>query len=268
MRGRIWLGLVLAAMLLFSWAVQAGEPKAMVYKTPTCGCCSKWIEHLEENGFEVKSKNLSDVNPVKRMNGVPMRLASCHTAIIGGYFVEGHVPAQDVKRQLVARAAAIWETDVDQAPGGTPERRGNRGAEDARWFPGHGRPQPRSLLGVGGEEGRKHRGLQPPRSLKRGTACHRATAPPSTPMACPVTREARSEQSHTAASATSSASPSRPMGMLARIIASTSGFAAIPARSIGVSMLPGQIALILTPAWAFSMAAVRVIPITPCLLAQ
>ena len=123
MRGRIWLGLVLAAMLLFSWAVQAGEPKAMVYKTPTCGCCSKWIEHLEENGFEVKSKNLSDVNPVKRMNGVPMRLASCHTAIIGGYFVEGHVPAQDVKR-LLAERPNVAGIVVPRMPVGSPGMEG------------------------------------------------------------------------------------------------------------------------------------------------
>ena len=123
MRGRIWLGLVLAAMLLFAWAVQAGEPKAMVYKTPTCGCCSKWIEHLEENGFEVKSKNLSDVNPVKRMNGVPMRLASCHTAIIGGYFVEGHVPAQDVKR-LLAERPNVAGIVVPRMPVGSPGMEG------------------------------------------------------------------------------------------------------------------------------------------------
>ena len=123
MRGRIWMGLVLAAMLLFAWAVQAGEPKAMVYKTPTCGCCSKWIEHLEENGFEVKSKNLSDVNPVKRMNGVPMRLASCHTAIIGGYFVEGHVPAQDVKR-LLAERPNVAGIVVPRMPVGSPGMEG------------------------------------------------------------------------------------------------------------------------------------------------
>ena len=113
----------MAVLLLFAWAVQAGEPKAMVYKTPTCGCCSKWIEHLEENGFEVKSKNLSDVNPVKRMNGVPMRLASCHTAIIGGYFVEGHVPAQDVKR-LLAERPNVAGIVVPRMPVGSPGMEG------------------------------------------------------------------------------------------------------------------------------------------------
>lgn len=123
MRGRIWMGLVLAALLLFAWAVQAGEPKAMVYKTPTCGCCSKWVDHLEENGFEVESKNLSDVNPVKRMNGVPMRLASCHTAIIGGYFVEGHVPAQDVKR-LLAERPNVAGIVVPRMPVGSPGMEG------------------------------------------------------------------------------------------------------------------------------------------------
>lgn len=104
-------------------AGETPEPKAMVYKTATCGCCSKWIEHLEASGFEVESKNVPNVTPVKRMNGVPMNLASCHTAIIGGYFVEGHVPAEDVKRLLADRPDVVGLA-VPDMPMGSPGMEG------------------------------------------------------------------------------------------------------------------------------------------------
>ena len=112
-----------AALLALSSVLYAEQPKMMVYKTPTCGCCSKWVDHLEANGFEVESKNLADLSLVKRMNGVPMKLASCHTAIIGGYFVEGHVPAQDVKR-LLAERPSIAGIAVPRMPEGSPGMEG------------------------------------------------------------------------------------------------------------------------------------------------
>ncbi len=104
-------------------AEDAEEVKAMVYKSPTCGCCSKWIDHLEANGFEVESKDVANVTPVKRMNGVPMNLASCHTAIIGGYFIEGHVPAEDVKR-LLAERPDVAGLAVPKMPMGSPGMEG------------------------------------------------------------------------------------------------------------------------------------------------
>lgn len=79
---------------------QAQQPEVMVYKSPTCGCCSKWVEHLEENGFTVKTTDQADVSPVKRKVGLPGNLASCHTGIVDGYVVEGHVPAEAVKKML------------------------------------------------------------------------------------------------------------------------------------------------------------------------
>ena len=106
-------------------AEDAEGVKAMVYKSPTCGCCSKWIDHLEANGFEVESKDVVDVAPVKRMNGVPMNLASCHTAIIGGYFIEGHVPAEDVKRLLAERPDVVGLA-VPNMPMGSPGMEGPR----------------------------------------------------------------------------------------------------------------------------------------------
>ncbi len=97
--------------------------KAMVYKSPTCGCCSKWIDHLETNGFDVEFKNVTSVDPIKRMNGVPANLASCHTAIIGGYFIEGHVPAEDVKKLLQERPE-VAGLAVPRMPIGSPGMEG------------------------------------------------------------------------------------------------------------------------------------------------
>lgn len=72
----------------------------MVYKSPTCGCCNGWIEHLQAAGFEIRSENVSDMIAVKNRLGVPQSMWSCHTGVVGEYFVEGHVPAEDITRLL------------------------------------------------------------------------------------------------------------------------------------------------------------------------
>lgn len=93
-----------AAGAAFGLAARAqGATSIKVYKTPTCGCCGLWIEHLEQAGFTVEATNFNDLKPHKARLGVPATLESCHTAEVGGYFVEGHVPAQDVKRLLEQR---------------------------------------------------------------------------------------------------------------------------------------------------------------------
>jgi len=74
-----------------------------VYKSPTCGCCSKWADHLRKEGFKVKTENTNNMKSVKSMAGVEPKLASCHTALIDGYVIEGHVPAADIKRLLKER---------------------------------------------------------------------------------------------------------------------------------------------------------------------
>ena len=74
-----------------------------VFKAPTCGCCKAWAEHLEKHGFKVVARDLADVTPIKTAHGVPERLRTCHTALVGGYVVEGHVPADLVKRLLKER---------------------------------------------------------------------------------------------------------------------------------------------------------------------
>ncbi len=91
------------ASFLLSGTALAVEPKVTVYKSPTCGCCSKWVTHLEQNGFEVESINRRDMSKIKSMAGVEPKLASCHTAKVDGYVIEGHVPADDIKRLLAER---------------------------------------------------------------------------------------------------------------------------------------------------------------------
>lgn len=81
-------------------APSADAMEMVVYHDPNCGCCGKWIEHMEQHGFTVESVKETDMNAIKRKLGVPANLPSCHTATIGDYIVEGHVPAGDVQRMM------------------------------------------------------------------------------------------------------------------------------------------------------------------------
>ena len=81
-------------------------PLVIVHKTESCGCCGAWVKHMQQAGFPVEVRNLEDVTPVKLRVGVPLAKGSCHTAEVGGYFVEGHVPADDIKRLLAEKPAA------------------------------------------------------------------------------------------------------------------------------------------------------------------
>ena len=81
-------------------------PLVTVYKQPACDCCGEWVTHLKANGFQVETREVADVAPVRRKYGVPEKLSSCHTAIVGGYAIEGHVPAADLKRLLRERTKA------------------------------------------------------------------------------------------------------------------------------------------------------------------
>ncbi len=90
------------------WAIaeqsqEASLPEVTVYKSPTCGCCKKWVNHLEDNGFNVKAINKQNMGPIKNRFGVRRNLASCHTAVVDGYVIEGHVPASSIKRLLTER---------------------------------------------------------------------------------------------------------------------------------------------------------------------
>jgi len=104
-------------------------PKVHVYKTLTCGCCGKWVQHMRANGFEVETTDLLSLDEVKTLNGVPRNLSSCHTALVGGYVVEGHVPASDVIR-LLAERPAVTGIAVPRMPIGSP---GMEGANPERY---------------------------------------------------------------------------------------------------------------------------------------
>jgi len=96
--------LAMVTGLLWVWSsVSAHAAEVTVYKSPTCGCCQKWVDHLKTNGFSVNAINTDDLVKHKIANGVPYELGSCHTALVGGYVIEGHVPASDIKRLLKER---------------------------------------------------------------------------------------------------------------------------------------------------------------------
>ena len=105
------------------WQSRDQGVKMIVYKSPTCGCCVKWVEHMEANGFEVISRNRTDMRSVKETYDVPARGYSCHTAIVEGYTIEGHVPAEFVLRLLKERPA-VKGLAVPGMPIGSPGMEG------------------------------------------------------------------------------------------------------------------------------------------------
>lgn len=111
---------VLFTLGLPSYAIAEGLPKMTVWKSPWCGCCGKWVEHMRVAGFEVEVEDVEDLGVVKRMASVPDDLQSCHTARVGGYTVEGHVPASDVLRLLRERPDDALGLAVPGMPSGSP----------------------------------------------------------------------------------------------------------------------------------------------------
>lgn len=113
-----------------AWAA-SGTPVVDVYKSPTCGCCSKWVDHLKANGFTVRSHDTQNVAAHKARLGVPAGYDSCHTAQVNGYLVEGHVPAKEIKRLLKEKPRARGLV-VPAMPMGSPgmEAGGRKDAYD------------------------------------------------------------------------------------------------------------------------------------------
>lgn len=95
-------------------------PAMTVYKSPSCGCCHNWVTHVRTAGFAVREVNTDDLASVKREAGIPARLASCHTVMVGGFVVEGHVPADDVKKLLRDKPAGVRGLAVPGMPIGSP----------------------------------------------------------------------------------------------------------------------------------------------------
>lgn len=94
-------------------------PIVNVYKFETCGCCSEWVKHLENNGFQVESHNVNNLLPYKDQAKIGASMGSCHTAFVGDYAIEGHVPAQDIKRLLQSKPD-ITGLAVPGMPTGSP----------------------------------------------------------------------------------------------------------------------------------------------------
>jgi hypothetical protein len=108
-------------------AISSDElPTVTVYRSPTCQCCEQWVDHLRANGFQVDMQDRNDMQQVKQHYNVPRELASCHTGVVGGYVVEGHVPADEIKRLLAERPGVAGIT-VPGMPVGSPGmERGNQ----------------------------------------------------------------------------------------------------------------------------------------------
>ena len=86
---------------------QSSAPMVEVWRSPTCGCCGAWIKHLHDHGFVTKVTLVDDTSLVRRLAGIPERLGSCHTAKVGGYAIEGHVPAAQIRKLLAVKPQAV-----------------------------------------------------------------------------------------------------------------------------------------------------------------
>lgn len=123
---RLLLLAIVALMVLAVEALWAGPaPGATqipitVYKTPNCGCCALWAEHMQENGFAVEMKSVSETQTLRTQLGIPDHLASCHTAVVGDYWVEGHVPADLVSRLLAENPEHVEGIAAPGMPLGSP----------------------------------------------------------------------------------------------------------------------------------------------------
>ena len=117
--------LVTGALLVVSFRPLDSElsPEIHVYKSPTCGCCAKWVTHMKAAGFNVTVEDVIDMAGVKQRTGVPLDLSTCHTAVVGAYVIEGHVPARVVKRFL-EEAPEVAGITVPGMPMGSPGMEG------------------------------------------------------------------------------------------------------------------------------------------------
>lgn len=116
---------LLASALALPVAAGAAQPVIEVYKTEYCGCCKEWIKHLEANGFKVMAKDVANPGDYREKFGIPATYGSCHTGRVGGYAVEGHVPAADIKRLLAEKPKARGLA-VPGMPMGSPGMEGAR----------------------------------------------------------------------------------------------------------------------------------------------
>jgi len=114
------LGIGVAVVSTQSGKAPASRPSVATFKSPTCGCCAKWNEHMTAAGYAVTSRDMTDMNAVKDEHRVPTALRSCHTALVAGYVLEGHVPADVVAKLLAERPAGVMGLAVPGMPAGSP----------------------------------------------------------------------------------------------------------------------------------------------------
>ncbi|MGY0219563.1 DUF411 domain-containing protein [Endozoicomonadaceae bacterium StTr2] len=114
--------LALGASLILTSVNSFAEklPMVMLFKSPTCGCCTEWAKHMEDNGFKVMNHDVQNISRYKQKAGVPAELQSCHTAMIGNYAIEGHVPAADIIRLLQEQPESVKGLAVPGMPVGSP----------------------------------------------------------------------------------------------------------------------------------------------------
>jgi hypothetical protein len=117
----LWIaGAALTTVVLVQLSSSAQQkPTLSVFKTATCGCCSKWVDHMKANGFDVAVQDVADISAVKEKLGVAPEIGSCHTAQVGGYVIEGHVPAASVQR-LLKEKPKVAGLAVPGMPAGSP----------------------------------------------------------------------------------------------------------------------------------------------------
>ena len=116
---------VAAAVIGLPMLAGAAGPAIDVYKSATCGCCEAWVKHLRANGFTVNAHDVANPSDTRTKMGIPDRLGACHTAVVAGYAIEGHVPAAEIKRLLASRPKAKGLA-VPSMPPGSPGMEGPR----------------------------------------------------------------------------------------------------------------------------------------------
>lgn len=113
-------GAIMATALLANAVLAQKQPRIDVVRDPGCGCCLMWVDHLQQNGFTASVTESAQMDDVKNGRGVPQQARSCHTAVVDGYVIEGHVPAADIKRLLAERPAGVVGLAVPGMPAGSP----------------------------------------------------------------------------------------------------------------------------------------------------
>lgn len=127
MRSRVWMFAGVLGVIAVTGATAAMftespdvATEVVVYKDPNCGCCAKWVDHMRRNGFDVKVEDTGNMAAVKQRFGIGMGLSSCHTAVIGDYVFEGHIPADAIQKFLAKPPADARGLAVPGMPAGSP----------------------------------------------------------------------------------------------------------------------------------------------------